>query len=273
MQKNLGPAIKWGLIFGAVFVALALANDAVSYFAGTFRVPALGRSSPVTLLASCGVFIVELGLYFAAGWLTARETGTIGSGLVGGIITALFGELVAGALGLVILFAFELPALSDSSVFSSGQEQNILIGGAVVGIILGLILGVGLGAGLGALGALLGRAQFLQAHPEARPAVMAYPVVPAPGSYPLPGGFPPPGAYPPPAGAYPLQPGYVPPSYPAYPAYPPPPGTYPPPPAGYAPPGSYPPPAMPGSYPPPPETYAPPTPGANPPADNPPPAQ
>lgn len=250
------PALRWGLIFGGIAALLAIISSATSLLGPTTVTPSNVYTSGGTVAAYTGLrclfFLVMLALFFLAGMFTARQTGTVGSGTLSGVIAGLFGGVVAGIASAILLFTRESNLLPDTtSTVPNGQA--IVVIGAIFGIILSIALYAGLGAGVAALGALAGRGNAAARN--------GYPPMTPPGMYPRypPAGFPPPG-YPQQQGMYPPQPGYppqqpgYPPQYPPQPGYPPQQGMYPPPP----PPGAYPPPPPPGAYPPPPGAYGPP---------------
>jgi hypothetical protein len=257
------PALRWGLIFGAILAALSIlstviqASLSIGSFNGTSGTPALAGGG---LALSCVSFLVELGLFFAAGFLAARETGTTRTGTFAGMIAAVIGGIVGAIVGIIALLTrsaayFQRIADASNGQVSLQQAHDIAVIGGIIGAIIGLAIGIGIGAGLGALGGLAGKGQYrgsVAAYQESMYQGMGQPGYP-PTGYPPQPGYPPAG-YPPQPG-YPQQPqGYPPPPQPGYPpAYPPPPqspGAYPPAtPEQSQNPGSYPPPPPPPQYP------------------------
>lgn len=226
------PALRWGLIFGAILAALSIlstviqASLGIGSFGRVSGVPAVGGGS---LALSCVSFLVELGLFFAAGFLAARQTGMTRTGTFAGMIAAAIGGIVGAIVGIIAILTrsadyFQRAAGASNGQLSAQQLHDIAVVGGIIGAVIGLAIGIGIGAGLGALGGLAGKGQYrgpVAAYQESMYQGMGQP------------GYPPPG--------YPPQPGY--PQQPQ--GYPPPPG-YPPQPQN---PGSYPPPPPPPQYP------------------------
>ncbi len=210
MQTRTGnPAIRNGLIFGIIIAVLGVGNTALSYATRDTTAAGLGL---VGILA----FIIDLALFFVAGMMTARATGTVGSGAVSGLVAGLIGGLIGGIVAVIFLLTNPLPISSINSAGSGLSEsdlRNIVIVGGIIGLVLGLLLDAGLGAGLGALGALVGRGQYQSAHPAAAYQESMYQGMPQPGYPAQPGAYPPP----PPAPGYPPQPGQPGQQWPQYP--------------------------------------------------------
>jgi hypothetical protein len=263
MQLFERPGVRWGVIFGAAAAVLGIIDGVV--YAATAGSLITGSSGTLSggALANAGLtclfFLVDLALFFVAGMLTARQTGTVGSAAISGLIAGAIGGLIGGVANAVVVIThpdlLNMPSLSQSGI----DVHSLVVPAAIFGVVLRAAFFGGLGAGLGALGGLAGRGN------APRQQAMAGLYGPPPGSYPLPGTYPPPGGMYPPPGTYP-PPGYAPPTdYPAQPMYPPPPGyppqpVYPPPP-GYPPQPAYPPPggySQAPSYPPPPPAESPP---------------
>ena len=200
------PAVRNGFLFGIIIAVLGAVNTAVSYF----TTPTSATAAPSAFgLLGCLFFLVYLALFFVAGMMTARQTGTVGSGAIAGLIAGLVGGIVGGILGVIIVIV-RPPDVSSAagSTLSPSELQTAIIIGAIVGVIVVLLLEAGLGAGLGALGALVGRGQYQSQHPAVAYQDSMYQGIPQPG-YPPQAGYPAPGAYPPPPAApgYPPQPG------------------------------------------------------------------
>jgi hypothetical protein len=239
MQTTGNPALRWGVIFGLSMAGLSAISGGAQLIANTSGEAATGGVfSGIGTLLGCLFFLVNLALLFLAGMLTARQTGTVGTGTISGLVAGIIGGLVGGLIGILLVAVAPSSTYSNSGLDSS-QVQSIVLSVGLLAAIFGTLFYAGLGAGLGALGALAGR--------ESSPASQLYGsgvpyMVPPPGyPYPL-AGYPPPPPPPPAPPAYPPQ-GYAP-----YGAYPPPPG-FPPPQGVYAPPPGFPPAA---AYPPPP---------------------
>jgi hypothetical protein len=245
------PALRWGLIFGAILAALSILSSVVQAtlgvgsFSGATATPSLAGGG---LVLGCVSFLVELGLFFGAGFLAARDTGMTRTGTFAGMIAAAIGGVVGGIVGIIVLLTrsadyFQQLAGTSSGQLSAQQLHDIAVVSGIVGAVIGLLIGIGIGAGLGALGGLAGKGQYhgpVAAYQESMYQGMSQPGYP-------PVGYPPPG-YPQQPQGYPPQPqpGYP----PAYPPQPQSPGVYPP---GYPQqpqnPGSYPPPPPPPQYP------------------------
>ncbi|HEX3269829.1 MAG TPA: hypothetical protein VHR15_04210 [Ktedonobacterales bacterium] len=245
MENKRNAVVRWGLTFGLIMAALGSTSAIVSRLLETSLIS--GQATPEqflptaggALLIGCGLDLVYLALFFVAGIMAARQSGSVGAASLAGLLAGGVGALVSGAVSVILLFV--LPsAVSPFGAINSDTSDSAVMAGVVVGAVIGLIFGLliwgGLGAGLGALGGLIGQNQFRAAHPElvqpypyAYAPYPGYPPVPPMGAYPPP----PPGAYPPPPGAYPPPPGAP---------YPPaPPAEQPPVSGSYPPPDAYPP--------------------------------
>ncbi len=217
MDRQRNPAVKWGLIFGGALILVAIVNYAIEYATGATTAPtsatSLGSSGlGVTLAQACVVFLIEVALYFAAGVMTARENGRVGSAAIAGVIAGAMAG-VAGAIIAIITITTRASAVVPPSVrMTPAAYHSFILTVGIIGAVFGLLFAIGIGAGIAALGGLVGRNQFDKAHP-AQPMLESYysPMAPPPPGYPAhPQGYPPaPGAYPP-AGA----PGAYPPPYP-----------------------------------------------------------
>jgi hypothetical protein len=218
-QRTGNPAIRNGLLFGALLGALGLANAVIQWLTGAYHAVANTTNgfTSVTVadtgapaLLSCILFLALLALTFTAGILAARSTGKVGSGALAGLCAGLVGGLVSGVGNLVIILTFVAPGIQApaGSSMTQAQVQVLLLGTTIGGAIVGLLLDAGLGAGMGALGGLLGAN-------SARRARSAVPYAPASyySAYP---GYP---GYPamPPQPGQPGQPGATPQSWPSPP--------------------------------------------------------
>lgn len=224
------PALRNGLMFGAVIALLGIANTFVQWKSGAFATTSQYTNGFTTVnvsdtgassLLGCIVFLAMMVLTFVAGYLTARRVGRASAGAVAGLIVGIVGALVSGAVGFAVILLLVAPGLQApaGSGWTNTQVQAALIGTTLGGAVLGLLLDAGIGAGLGALGGLAGVNSY-----RTMQAGMAtfYPSMPGqPGTYPPP-------QYP----QYPPQPGaYPPPQYPnQYPPQHTPPSGFPPPP-------------------------------------------
>jgi hypothetical protein len=215
MENKQSAVVRWGLTFGLIMAALGSASAVGSRLLERSLIS--GQTTPeqvlptagIALLTTCGLYLVYLALFFVAGIMAARQSGSVGAASLAGLLTGGVGALVNSVVSLIVTFVFPttLPSLGGTSALNSDTSAFFIVG-FVVGLIFGLLIWVGLGAGLGALGGLIGQNQFRAAHPElAQPYPYAY--APYPGYPPVPpmGAYlpPPPGAYPPPPGTYPLH--------------------------------------------------------------------
>jgi hypothetical protein len=243
MENKRNAIVRWGLTFGLIMAllgsTLAVGSRLVegSLISGQTTPEQLLPTAGVALLVGCGLDLVYLALFFVAGIMTARQSGSVGAASLAGLLAGGVGSLVNSAVSVTLLFVFPttLSSLGATSTLNSDTSDSFMVGvviSAVLGAIFGLLIWGGLGAGLGALGGLIGQNQFRAAHPElvqpypyayapypgypAAPPMGAY-LPPPPGAYPPPPGAPyppaPPADQPPQGGAYP-PPGSVPPSYP-----------------------------------------------------------
>jgi hypothetical protein len=110
------------------------------------------RSSPLGLLA----FIAFLGLMGAAGFMTARDGGTIGAATMSGLVGALI-----SAVGTIIAFAIIVGSINASQCLTNNNtgvsSQTLLTTGGIIAGIFVSVIGLGIGAGAGAIGGLIGR--------------------------------------------------------------------------------------------------------------------
>jgi hypothetical protein len=215
------PALRNGLIFGAILALLGIGNTFVQWKSGAFATTSQYSNGFTTVnvsdtgassLLGCVVFLAMVGLTFVAGYLTARRVGRASAGAIAGLIAGIVGALVGGAVGFAVIVLLVAPGLQTpaGSGWTHTQVQAALIGTTLGGAVLGLLLDAGFGAGMGALGGLAG----VNSYRTMRAGMAAfYPSMPG-----QPGVPPQPGAYPPPQ--YPPQ--YTPPQYP--PQYTPPSG-------------------------------------------------
>lgn len=220
-ESRPNPIFPFALMFGA---GLGVFN-ALSALVPTTQI-GLGATS----LLSCVGGLLSLGVYFVAGMLTTRQTGTVGAGSVCGMLTGIVAALIGGIVTLV-RYVVDPNALGglgpggQPNPFANDPTAVYAIMGA--SLLCGLVFTAGLGAGLGALGGLVGQRQYRE-----RFKAYAYGGQYMPYPYGMPYPPPPLGAYPPPPG-YPAT-YYAPGSDPSLGPVPQPPGMYPPPPGMYA---------------------------------------
>jgi hypothetical protein len=235
MENKQSAVVRWGLTFGLIMAALGSASAFGSrllqetLISGQTTPEQVAPTAGIALLVGCGLDLVYLALFFVAGIMAARQSGSVGAASLAGLLAGGVGALINSVASLIMTFVFPNTLATSTTVnVLNTNSSAYLIVGFVVGLLFGLVLWGALGAGLGALGGLIGQSQFRASHPElAQPYPYAY--APYPGYLPAP-----------PVGAYP----------------PPPPGVLPPPPSGPYPPY---PPAPPAEQPPQGETYTPPS--------------
>jgi|SRR5690349_18818186 len=149
--------IQYGLIGGAVELVLLLLEAAN----GTASAPGvLHNASGFISVVAVALSLYGILIYAFAGRLAAKQTGTIRSGALAGLVAA----IVAGVISLILtpLQVLLAPATLD---FMSQMESGggALTGGAFVAVQLLLtLIDLGFGAGLGALGGLVGRRSYRQ---------------------------------------------------------------------------------------------------------------
>ena len=166
-QQTDNPAVRNGLIFGAILAGVNILNVLIQWISGSYQAIAQASSGAVTgigagALFGCLAFLVGLALCFISGMNSASYTGQPGSGAVAGLITGLVGELIGGVLSLIVLAAFVLPNLSipAGSGLSAAQVSGVIIGEGMLALILGLIIDGGIGAGIGYFGGLVGKNNY-----------------------------------------------------------------------------------------------------------------
>lgn len=204
-QKTGHPALRNGLIFGAILGALGLGNTLIQWAAGAYHLAGTfdrgtGFSSVSinntggTSFLGCVVFLAMLALTFIAGMLAARGTHRVGSGAIAGLLTGVFGGLISGVGSIVVMAVVVVPSLEIPAnvALEPAQVGTLVVAAIIFAAILMLLVDTGIGAGMGALGGLLGAKNRHEALPPAPPSYTpgypgypAYPGMPAqPGSAP-----------------------------------------------------------------------------------------
>jgi hypothetical protein len=233
MKNTWSVIVRWGLTCGLIMALLGAAGTVGegllpgSFITGPTTPGQALSAAEIALLASCGGYLLYLALVFAAGVMTARQTGSVGSGALAGLLAGGVSALVTGAVAVILALVFRHTPFSLGATSARHASDTFIVSviSALISAIAGLLIWSGLGAGLGALGALVGQRQFRAAHPELAQRRL-YASAPSPGYPPLPsvGAVPPP---PPSADPQPLRTD-LPPSPGVYP----PPGPFPPSPPG-----------------------------------------
>lgn len=159
------PAVKWGLIFGIVMTVASLAPFILLFvrfpmYAGNpifgimtvLQNPASGAVLPFVLLLMVAG-LTTLTSLFLAGFLTTRETGTIRSGTVSGVLAVLASNAVSTVVILTWVWLQPRPAVSQTSPL-----LQIFAGiGGLLDFGCGLVGAVVPAAAIAALGASLAR--------------------------------------------------------------------------------------------------------------------
>lgn len=178
-QQPSARSLIWrnGLIFGGIIIVIALIDVFTGWKLGAYDIGAQltprANADPFaslvrpSALIGYGAGLVEWALYFIAGMLTARKTGTVGSGALTGLVAAVFGALVGGAISVALVITVIAPQIQvpATSAITQSQLTAIIIGGAILGLVVGSVFGGAIGAGLGALGGLVGRSSYQKANP------------------------------------------------------------------------------------------------------------
>lgn len=173
-----GAATLWGLLFGALAVALVLIDRfifASGRAAERLVRPALAGGFWIRAV----LLVVGLLLFFLAGLIAARSTRQIEAGIVGGLLAG----LVVGVADLIVT-ALAIGGVERRIAGQSagGRLAQVLAAGALGRSIATLVLAALVGAGLGALGGLAGRGRppVPQAYPYVPPAPPQGNAMPAP---------------------------------------------------------------------------------------------
>lgn len=171
MEEGTGgfPSIRWGLTFGIFLAALGVL-PVIWLLTNGYRTPlnqseldVILRSQPALVgYYSVGNLVATLVLYFLAGFMTARDMGTIKPGMFAAGLAYVASSVVTLLVNLMTLRQTEASALSAFSAFSylTDQVRAAFAVGYAVGICCNLIVGAVGAALIGALGALLGCAIY-----------------------------------------------------------------------------------------------------------------
>ncbi len=177
MENKRNAVVRWGLTFGLIMAALGAASAVGSRLLEGSLIN--GEATPeqflptagVALLIGCGLYLVYLALFFVAGIMAARQSGSVGAASLAGLLAGGVGALVSSVVSLIVTFVFPstLSSLGATSTLGSDAGDPFIVGfiiGVIISAIFGLLIWGGLAAGLGALGGLIGQNQFRAAHPE-----------------------------------------------------------------------------------------------------------
>ncbi len=165
--KGAKVAFRQGLFFGLVLAGI---NDTLyilnSVFnqtptATTTNSGAVGAAVLIGFAVGCLIFLLDLGAYFGAGILAARQTAKVSTGTFAGMWAGAIYGLIDFIVKVVIQFTITIPAnaqaLQSTSPENAQSTANILGIAGIVGAFVLVLAAVGLGAGLGSLGGLIGR--------------------------------------------------------------------------------------------------------------------
>ncbi|HEX6817192.1 MAG TPA: hypothetical protein VF120_02370 [Ktedonobacterales bacterium] len=167
------PALRWGLVFAGVLIALGVVSALVQ--AAALRANAGAKDQPAFAVVGWLFFAADLLVYFLAGWLAGRQARQTGAGTGAGVLAALLSApfsvyfaAVAGAMS-----ALQAPSSSTNPDF---EFALFIFGGVVLAL-----LQIGLGAAAGAFGGSLGRRSVVPL--ISRAALSAAPYLPPTAAY------------------------------------------------------------------------------------------
>jgi hypothetical protein len=211
-QPSQSATFKIGALFGVVWGVILVANGIVSNALN------IKWTSIVTI-------VVSLAIYFLSGMQASQRTAKVSSGLLAGLVTALFSSLIANATSFV-LFATNSAKVEQArqaaqqAAQQAGAGQTITYSDTAIialtagGLVVSLIFATLVGLGIGALGGLAGKARapisqtgyqesMYQGIPSTPYGAPGYPQYPQGPQGQMPGAYPPP---PPPGQGWPQQP-------------------------------------------------------------------
>lgn len=145
------PAIRQGLIFGAILAVLLAINAALNVYTG------IGWGSYITTIAGIAAFIV-------AGMRAGQATGKVSSGLVAGLVAGIFSSFINTVVvaALVIVNADRLTVAANQLIdkvapgsrvhYTTSSYIVVNVGVTAAFIIIAALVGMGLGALGGRIG-------------------------------------------------------------------------------------------------------------------------
>ncbi|WIG58652.1 MAG: hypothetical protein OJF49_001398 [Ktedonobacterales bacterium] len=145
-----GSALLWGLVLGLALAIFVVLNRL--WLASTIRHAARGNGG--ALIVAVVGFVVALVIYFLAGYLAARRSDALESGVFAGMIAGALAGITALALAVIFAGAARNVATAHPA---HARAIQALAGLSVVDGIRNLFVSLLIGAGMGALGGLLGR--------------------------------------------------------------------------------------------------------------------
>ncbi|MGH2515566.1 MAG: hypothetical protein ACRDHP_07910 [Ktedonobacterales bacterium] len=160
------PALHWGLVFGIVQVIIGVV-PILWLVANGYHIPPNATETQTILnqsSAALALFFVVGGLfslasYVFAGFLTARDTGTVGAGALAAALACLANLMVSYLIAAIVLKISYSQILDEIGGLPASFRALLAISYAL-STICGLVVGCVIAAGIGALGALLGCAIF-----------------------------------------------------------------------------------------------------------------
>jgi hypothetical protein len=109
MANRQSAVVRWGLLFGGIMALLAaITSVGTILLEGSIASgsPFSGLSAPSVGLAAavvgCGLDLVYLALFFVAGIMTARQSGSVGAASLAGLLAGGFGALVNGVVTVTL---------------------------------------------------------------------------------------------------------------------------------------------------------------------------
>ena len=109
MENKQSAVVRWGLLFGGIMALLAaITSVGTILLEGSIASgsPFSGLSSPSVGLAAaavgCGLDLVYLALFFVAGIMTTRQSGSVGAAALAGLLAGGFGALVNGVVTVAL---------------------------------------------------------------------------------------------------------------------------------------------------------------------------
>lgn len=156
------PALTWGFIFAIVLTVAGIASGFWSRSLGLDRQQNLDTLDGNTLGLLIWVALALLALNIAccagAGFLTARDSGSIKGGAFAGGLALFASTLIAGIISFALSLATPIDIYAaGASASSHAISTNQIAGAGLVGAVCGSICYGLVGAALGALGAVPAR--------------------------------------------------------------------------------------------------------------------
>lgn len=161
------PSLQWGMTFGIILVVISIIIPVIWLVANGYHIPPdAGQTQSIINQSGVGIVffaitsaLLSLASYFLAGFLTARDSGSIRAGGFSAALAFLASIMVWDLVSAVVL------RISASALLAeiAGLPMNVRAALALLtaaGNIGCLLTGALVAAGIGALGALLGCAIY-----------------------------------------------------------------------------------------------------------------